>query len=50
MSSGGEEFERLQRAEAKGQLVDLRYSKRALDELERRQAELLREVAHDLIW
>lgn len=48
MSSSVEEFERLQRAEAKGQLVDLGRSLHALDALERRQAELLRGVAHDL--
>lgn len=48
MSSSVEEFERLQRAEAKGQLVDLGRSLSALDALERRQAELLRGVAHDL--
>lgn len=48
MSSSVEEFERLQRTEAKGQLVDLRRSLRTLDDLERRQAELLRGVAHDL--
>ena len=48
MSSSVEEFERLQRAEAKGQLVDLGQSLQALDDLERRQADLVRGVAHDL--
>ena len=48
MSASVEEFERLQRAEAKGQLVDLSQSLQALDELERRQADLVRGVAHDL--
>jgi signal transduction histidine kinase len=48
MSSSVEEFERLQRAEAKGQLMDLGRSLDALDEFEQRQAELLRGVAHDL--
>jgi signal transduction histidine kinase len=48
MSSSVEEFERLQRAEAKGQLVDLDRSLRVLDDVELRRAELLRGVAHDL--
>jgi signal transduction histidine kinase len=42
------EYERLRRAEAHGQLQDIDRGLRQTRELERRQAELLREVAHDL--
>jgi signal transduction histidine kinase len=48
MSESVAEFERMQRAEAAGQVSDLGRSLLAAREVERRQAEFLRSAAHDL--
>jgi signal transduction histidine kinase len=48
MNKSAAEFERMQRAEAAGQVNDLGLQLRTAREVERRQAEILRGAAHDL--
>jgi signal transduction histidine kinase len=48
MSESAEQFERMQRTEAAGQVSDIGLSLAAVRALERRQADILRSAAHDL--
>lgn len=48
IGESGLQFERMQRAEAKGRMADLERALADIQEIERRRAALIREVVHDL--